>query len=98
MAPLMVVALTPSGWASLRMPLMRGDGATVAQVGNSGPGQADLAHQLALKPHLPLLVRHLGQGRRRLPLATTRVSKDPTCSKSARMEAGRACPLWHPWL
>ena len=37
-----------------------GDGATVAQVGNGGPGQVDLAHQLALKPHLPLLVRHLG--------------------------------------
>ena len=39
-----------------------GDGSVVIQIGNGGPGQVDLAHQLALEPQLPLLVRHLGQG------------------------------------
>ena len=37
------------------------DGTLVSQIGNGGSGQVDLAHQLALKPHLPLLVGHLGQ-------------------------------------
>ncbi len=59
----MVVALTPPVDGLLAQNTAdEGDGATVAQVGNGGPGQVYLAHQLALKPHLPLLVRHLSQG------------------------------------
>ncbi|MNH21846.1 hypothetical protein D3C79_816750 [compost metagenome] len=40
----------------------QGDGAPVVEVRYGGAGQPDLAHQLALQPCLPLLVRHLGEG------------------------------------
>ena len=56
----------PSGMgSSLRMPLIVVMEPRSLRVGNGGPGQADLGPKcgLPLKPHLPLLVRHLGPGR-----------------------------------